>query len=55
MPAESSCCQICQYGKVEDGNHFITECHVFTDEINMLLNNISKVCKIMQFAKSPEV
>ena len=44
IPAESRFCQICKSWKVEDGIHFITECHVLTDERNMLFNNISKVC-----------
>ena len=44
IPAESRFCQICESGKVEDEIHFITDCHVFTDERNMLFNNISKVC-----------
>ena len=43
--AESRFCHICKSGKVGDEIHFITECHVFTDERNMLFYNISKVCK----------
>ena len=55
IPAESRFCQLCKSGKVEDEIHFITECHVFTDERNMLFYNTSKVCNFLQFVKSPEV
>ena len=45
ISSESRFYQICKSGKVGDETHFITECHVFTDERNMLFYNISKVCK----------
>ena len=45
ISAESRFCHICKSVKVGDEIHFITECHVFTDERNMLFYNISKVCK----------